>query len=199
MATNGDSAVFFTGNRDPRDNNILVGHTITSTQQEFPILFEFRTQHVDQETATTVGIITTVMRHNEEPVAQLCWTPPGDQLGMMRVFGRPHETPMTYFFMPATHHSGRLFLSAEDNRTYEWRRLQQSDEYDLFSAGDPPPVLLATFRREYIANTAVGRVHAVLKYRFSSEYLLLEAVIALCINRRMHGSWLIEQNEQDDG
>ncbi|KAI0928043.1 hypothetical protein AcW2_004179 [Taiwanofungus camphoratus] len=101
-------------------------------------------------------------------------------LGMMTI-GTNLQQPMSYFIMPGTTPNARMFTSAGNVR-YEWRKLNDRlDSYDLYSS---PNTVIATFRRE-TEETPVGVAHAAMQYNFDNDTLLLESLVALCLNRWM--------------
>lgn len=85
---------------------------------------------------------------------------------------------MSHLVLPGMTPNARMFLS--DGARFEWRRCYDDhDSYDLYAA---PNKHIAAFRR-YAQATPVGPSHGVLHYTFSHDILLLEALLALCLNR----------------
>jgi hypothetical protein len=90
-------------------------------------------------------------------------------------------------------------FSSSDGRKFEWRRRLHDDpnSYDVRLSSSPvsgpvahfglqlytePDRRIAIFRR-FVQLTPVGPSHAVLQYAFNNDLLLLEALLALCLNR----------------
>ncbi|KAL6307924.1 hypothetical protein BKA93DRAFT_726660 [Sparassis latifolia] len=171
MATQGDSALFFTAKDDPRDGCMIVGHTSNTGQDvryDKHILYDFRTN----------GRRTTVYRNTTEVVAYLDWGE-RDTLGMLTMGTR--QEPMSNFLLPiATTPNVRVFISAADRLYYEWHKVDHGG-YDFYPASIRGQ-RLATFRRDQ-NDTPVGLTHATMKYNFDHDHLLLESLVALCLNR----------------
>ncbi|EMD34454.1 hypothetical protein CERSUDRAFT_158940 [Gelatoporia subvermispora B] len=118
-----------------------------------------------------------VYRNDTEPVAYLDWAN-GDGLGMATIRDKK-DTPMSWLIMRGASQNARMFISY-DNRSYEWRRLPDvSQAYDLYLV---PDHRVATFRRVN-QQTPVGPSYALMEYVIDNEALLLESLVALCINR----------------
>jgi len=161
--------VFFTGKDDPRHGAIVIGE---DTKPQF---FRFETPEVYMGDTRT-----TVYRNEGEVVALLDWTA-GSHLGLVSIATRTAPVPMTHLVMHGSTPNSRVFLSA-DNRQFEWRRyVDDPDSYDLW-ARSPVPQRIATYRRSN-QDTPIGPSYAFLSYIFNNDPLLLEALIALCINR----------------
>ena len=95
--------------------------------------------------------------------------------------------------------SSRVFLSA-DGQQFEWRRCTDDPcSYDasLFSPYPHPPFpfthrkqlftvqgnqRIATYRR-CLQDTPIGPSYGFMSYLFDNEHLLLESLIALCLNK----------------
>jgi len=164
--------VFFTGKDDPRDGAIVIGFEDTKPQ-----FFRFET------TVTFMGNTrTTVYRDAGDDVAWLDWTA-GNNLGSVTIHARQSSSPMLHFVMHGSVNGSRAFLSA-DGRHFEWRRCADDPySYDLWASSRlNPSTRIASYRRSN-QNTPVGPSYAFLSYIFNNDYLLLEALIALSINR----------------
>jgi len=96
------------------------------------------------------------------------------------------QIPMSQLVIPSgTSNNARTFISADGNK-FEWRRcLDNPSSYDLFAAQD---IRIAGFRR-LTQPTAIGPSHAIVQYTFNHDPLLIEALLALCVNRwiDLHG------------
>jgi len=159
--------VFFTGKDDPRDGCIVIG------EDTKPIFFRFET------TLTTVDDTrTTIYRNAGEVVAWLDWSA-GNNLGFVTIANR-QPVPMTHFVMHGSTPNSRVFLSA-DTRQFEWRRCEDDPySYDLCVRSNMTRI--ASYRRCDQA-TPIGPSYAFMSYLFDNDLLLLEALVALCINR----------------
>ncbi|KAF8188400.1 hypothetical protein BJ912DRAFT_1022525 [Pholiota molesta] len=151
--------LFFTGRDDP----------------EAPVYFCFETT----ERNLMPNVRTMVYRNNKEVCAKLEWSP-GNHLGGATIGSR--QIPMSQLVLAGSSNSARAFISA-DGKRFEWRR--NRDSYDLFAAQN---MRIACFRR-IVQPTAIGPSHAILQYTFTSDWLLIEALVALCVNRwiDLHG------------
>lgn len=157
--------VFFTGRDDPRDGCIVIG------EDTRPIFYRFETP------PSYVGNPrTTIYRNAGEIVACMDWAPSGYQLGLLTIANR--QSPMTRFVMHGSTVNSRVFLTA-DGRQFEWRR-SHDDSYDLFTVQNNQRI--ATYRR-CLQNTPIGPSYAFMSYLFNNEHLLLESLIALCLNK----------------
>jgi len=163
MATTYD--LFFTGRDDPR-SCVIIGEDVK------PVFLCFETERQMD------NMRTMVHRNNKDLVAYFEWSP-GNHLGSAIIGTR--RMPMSHFVQPGSYNNARSFLSANGNR-FEWRRCPDSPtSYDLYSG---PAVRIAAFRRySQEIQTAVGPSHAILQYTFTQELLLVEALLALCVNR----------------
>jgi len=118
----------------------------------------------------------TEIKMNRTFVATFDWHI-GDNLGLASIGGRQMLMSHLVYNLNT---NNRMFVSADGTR-YEWRRLYPEDPtaYDLYLIPHTP---IARFRREY-EDTPVGPSYAYLQFCFDSDRLLLEALLALCINR----------------
>jgi len=162
--------LFFTGRDDPR-GCVIIGEDVK------PVYFCFETR----ERPTPPRSVRTIVYKNAETLcASLEWAPPGTRLGTLAVVGARQAVPMAHLVMPGSCPSARAFVGTADGRRYEWRRLRESPtSYDLFS---PANQRIAVFRR-FAQPTVVGPSHALFQYTFVNDALLVDAIIALCINR----------------
>ncbi|EAU88231.2 hypothetical protein CC1G_03903 [Coprinopsis cinerea okayama7 len=169
--------LFFTGRDDPRAC-IVIGEDIK------PVYFSFETRERNQ--LMSPSIKTTVYRNGSEQLcATLDWSP-GNHLGSVTVVGTNRHLPMSHFVMPGSSPNARAFVSTADGKRYEWRRLRETPtSYDLYSAAN---IRIAVFRR-YAQATVVGPSHGLFQYTFINDPLLVDALLALCINRwiDLHG------------
>ncbi|KAG1782780.1 hypothetical protein EV702DRAFT_1176955 [Suillus placidus] len=150
--------IYFTGRDDPRNGCIVIG------EDTKPVFFEFETQ-LEQATPN----------FNRSPVAALDWLNGG--LGVATIGDR--EIPMAHLVQQGSSTSARRFPSA-DGRQYEWRKCHADPRsYELFSG---PNTRIAKFQKLSQA-TPIGPSHGTLQYSFSHDLLLLEALVALNLNR----------------
>ncbi|PCH38459.1 hypothetical protein WOLCODRAFT_115523 [Wolfiporia cocos MD-104 SS10] len=174
MAAAGPNHLFFTSKDDPREDCIIIGFTYnapTNQGSDKPIFYRFTTSQVSQTDSRTI-----VTRDAGQVVAQLDW-PMHNQLGMITMGTKPQH-PMSWMMMRGSTPNVRIFRSA-DSQLYEWRKvLNRPDSYDLFSGNTQ----IARFQRE-AKNTPIGPAHAVMQYIFDNDELLLECLVALCVNR----------------
>ncbi|KAG1756480.1 uncharacterized protein EDB91DRAFT_1325517 [Suillus paluster] len=155
--------IYFTGRDDPRDGCIVIG------EDTKPVFFEFETQYLSPSTARTT------ISSNRNPVAAFDWL--NDGLGVATIGDR--EIPMAHLVQPGSSAAARRFPSA-DGRHYEWRKCHDDPRsYELFAA---PNTRIAMFQKLTQA-TPIGPSHATLQYSFSHDLLLLEALLALNLNR----------------
>jgi len=133
-----------------------------------PIFFEFETGASRYNPGNR-----TEIKMNRTPVATFDWHI-GDRLGLAMICGRQMVMSQLAY---DTDTNCRLFAS-EDGTRYEWRRLSK-DAYDLYLI---PQTIIAKFRLEY-EDTPVGPCYAYLQFCFDNDLLLLEAMLALCVNR----------------
>ncbi|TFK27393.1 hypothetical protein FA15DRAFT_211809 [Coprinopsis marcescibilis] len=169
--------LFFTGRDDPR-SCIVIGEDVK------PIYFSFETR--ERQQLMSPSIKTTVYKNGSEQLcASLEWSP-GNHLGNITIVGSNRQVPMSHFVLPGSCPLSRAFV-ATDGRRYEWRRLREvPTSYDLYSAGTS--IRIAVFRR-YAQATVVGPSHGLMQYTFINESLLVDSLLALCINRwiDLHG------------
>jgi len=112
-------------------------------------------------------------------VAWLDWAH-GNHLGFVTIANRQQSVSMTHFVMHGSTPNSRVFLSS-NGRQYEWRRCDDDpNSYDLCLRTNMARI--ATYRR-YDQATPVGPSYAFMSYLFDNDPLLLEALVALCINR----------------
>jgi len=129
------------------------------------------------ETSDIPTTRTSIYRNHQELVALFDWMP-GNQFGRAVIGSR--QIPMNHLVMHGTTPNSRMFLTAEGKR-YEWRRLPQDpSSYELYFL--TTHTRIAVFRR--IAQmTPIGPSHGMLRYTFNHDILLLESLLALCLNR----------------
>jgi len=111
--------------------------------------------------------------------AKLEWTPGNNNLGSAMVGSR--EMPMSHLVLTGSCQGARSFLSS-DGLEFEWRRDPDTpSSYDLYAGSDKP---IAVFRRfPQPQPTAIGPAHGLFQYSFNRDNLLIESLVALCINR----------------
>ncbi|KIM80798.1 hypothetical protein PILCRDRAFT_9233 [Piloderma croceum F 1598] len=138
-----------------------------------PIFVEFDTGHSQYSPGNR-----TEIKMNRTFVATFDWHV-GDKLGLATIAGRQMLMSHLVYNLNT---NNRMFVSADGTR-YEWRRLYPEDPtaYDLYMVPHTP---IARFRREY-EETPVGPSYAYLQFCFDNDLLLLEAMLALCVNRWM--------------
>ncbi|GLB35397.1 hypothetical protein LshimejAT787_0209620 [Lyophyllum shimeji] len=164
--------LFFTGRDDPRCCDIIGEDTR-------PVYFCFETP---ERAMMMPNVRTTLYRNNKEACARFEWSP-GNHLGSATIGSR--QLPMSHLVLPGSSTNARAFVSA-DGKKFEWRqRRDNSTSYDLYSSQN---VQIAAFRR-YSQTTFVGPSHGFLQYTFNHDLLLVEALLALCLNRwiDLHG------------
>ncbi|OAX39193.1 hypothetical protein K503DRAFT_104550 [Rhizopogon vinicolor AM-OR11-026] len=155
--------IYFTGRDDPRDC-IIIGEDMQ------PVFFEFETQCLSPST------VRTTISSNRNPVAAFDWGANGASLGVATIGNR--EIPMAQLVQPGSP-GARRFTSADGN-LYEWRRCHSDPRsYELFAA----PNMKIAFFRWFSQQTPIGPSHGTLEYSFSHDLLLLEALLALNLNR----------------
>ncbi|KAJ8597905.1 hypothetical protein M405DRAFT_2050 [Rhizopogon salebrosus TDB-379] len=156
--------ICFSGRDDPRDC-IIIGNDTK------PVYFEFETQYLSPST------VRTTISSDGNPVAAFDWGENGSSLGVATIGNR--EIPMTQLVQQGSNSAARRFASADGN-LYEWRRCHNDPRsYELFAA---PNVKIAFFQR-FSQQTPIGPSHGTLEYYFSHDLLLLEALLALNLNR----------------
>ncbi|KAK0210576.1 hypothetical protein DFS33DRAFT_1370995 [Desarmillaria ectypa] len=163
--------LFFTGRDDPR-SCVIIG------EDTKPIYLCFDTP----ERSIAPSIRTTVLSNNKDLVASFDWSP-GNHLGRVTIGKR--QIPMSHLVRPGSRQNARSFVSS-DGRQLEWRKCPNDPtSYDLYVA---PNFQIAAFRR-YVSSTAVGPTHGLLQYKFNHDTLLVEALLALALNRwiDLHG------------
>ncbi|KAF9477379.1 hypothetical protein BDN70DRAFT_881284 [Pholiota conissans] len=163
--------LFFTGRDDPR-SCVIIG------EDTKPVYFCFETT----ERNLMPNVRTMVYRNNKEVCAKLEWSP-GNHLGGATIGNR--QLPMSQLVLAGSSNSARAFISA-DGKRFEWRRNRENPtSYDLYAAQNSR---IACFRR-FTQSTVIGPSHALLQYTFTSDWLLIEALVALCVNRwiDLHG------------
>jgi len=155
--------LYFTGKDDPRDC-IIMG------EDTKPVYIEFQTPN-----CYVPDVRTTVYRNNGESVAFLDWTM-GVHLGRATIGSK--QLPMSELVRPGQFSNSRIFVSC-DGRCLEWRRCTDDrNSYDLYYANTK----IAIFRR-FPQPTPVGPSHGYVQYTFKNDLLLIEALIALSLNR----------------
>ncbi|KAI6036067.1 hypothetical protein BKA83DRAFT_12310 [Pisolithus microcarpus] len=87
------------------------------------------------------------------------------------------EIPIERLIMPGSSPLDRRFVSATDDRVYEWRR-----SYEDPTSYEGPNAQIAIFHK-FQHSTPVGMSHATLQYCFTDALLLLEALVTLNLNR----------------
>lgn len=156
--------VFFTGRDDPRDCMII------GEDQKY-VFFEFE----------TTDMCTTVFS-DRQPAVALHWASGHPGLGTARFLTHEHarEIPIERLIMPGSSPLDRRFVSATDDRVYEWRRsYEDPTSYELWAG---PNAQIAIFHK-FQHSTPVGMSHATLQYCFTDALLLLEALVTLNLNR----------------
>ncbi|KAH7922827.1 hypothetical protein BV22DRAFT_1016570 [Leucogyrophana mollusca] len=156
--------LYFSGKDDPRDGCLIIG------EDTRPVFFELDTNAAPNYT------VTTTISSDREPVAAFDWYNSTD-FGLATIGNR--EMPMAQLVMPGSCPGARSFTSA-DGRQYEWRRCYNDPRsYELYAH---PNVRIAYFRKFFQA-TPIGASHAYFEYSFDHPLLLLEALLALSLNR----------------
>ncbi|KAJ7582847.1 hypothetical protein C8J56DRAFT_233173 [Mycena floridula] len=164
--------LFFTGRDDPR-RCVIIG------EDTKPIYLCFETP----ERGLMLSTRTMLISNNTEVVATLEFSPGNHPLGKAVI--RERHIPMSHLVLPGSNQYARSFVSS-DGKTLEWRRcLNSPSSYDLYAA---PNIRIAAFR-PYVSSTPVGPSHGLLQYRFQHDLLLIECLLALCLNRwiDLHG------------
>ncbi|PFH52424.1 hypothetical protein AMATHDRAFT_74215 [Amanita thiersii Skay4041] len=159
--------LFFTGRNDPR-SCVIIG------EDTKPIYFCFETP--TERAATPINTSTLIYRNQKDICAKLEWSH-NNSLGNVIIGNR--RVPMTHLLMSGSVANARSFLSV-DGSYYEWRRNTDDPmSYDLYTAQN---MRIAVFRR-YARQTVVGPSHGLFQYTFNHDNLLLESLLALCLNR----------------
>ncbi|EJD05953.1 uncharacterized protein FOMMEDRAFT_153301 [Fomitiporia mediterranea MF3/22] len=126
-----------------------------------------------------------IYRNQDEMVAIFDWSA-DSYLGLCTVKNR-QPFPMAMLVLPGSTASARAFFL--NGSKFEWRRTRDDQlGYDLYhvpqNAHGQPPVRIAFFRT-VDQPTPLGPAHGFLQYTFVQPPLLLEALLALSINRWM--------------
>ncbi|KAH7910644.1 hypothetical protein BJ138DRAFT_1180114 [Hygrophoropsis aurantiaca] len=157
--------LYFSGNDDARDGCLIIG------EDTRPVFFE-----LDTSPGPNYAVTTTISS-DRAPVAAFDWYNSGNDFGIATIGNR--ELPMAHLVMPGSCPNARTFTSA-DGRQYEWRRCYNDPQsYELYAQ---PNVRIAYFRR-FPQETPIGISHAYFEYGFNHPLLLLEALLALSLNR----------------
>ncbi|KAF9036674.1 hypothetical protein BJ165DRAFT_594591 [Panaeolus papilionaceus] len=193
--------LFFTGRDDPR-SCVIIGEDVK------PVYFCFETS----ERNLMPNVRTMVYRNNKEVCAKLEWSP-GNHLGGATIGNR--TLPMSHLVLPGS--SSRPFHNSAHAHLYQqtvhglsgerteiihprmmyvphfkfplaphWRTHSQTTlGIQLYAAQN---MRIAVFTRITQA-TAIGPSHGHLQYTFVHDTLLIEALVALCLNRwiDLHG------------
>lgn len=156
--------VFFTGRDDPRDCMVI-------GEDEKPVFFEFE----------TTDMCTTILS-DRQPAVALHWAGSHPGLGSAHflTLENVREVPIERLIMPGSSPHARRFVSATDDRVYEWRRsYEDPTSYELWAG---PNAQIAIFHK-FQHSTPVGMSHATLQYCFTDGLLLIEALVTLNLNR----------------
>lgn len=139
-----------------------------------PVYFEFDTPEI-----ATSETRTTIYRNGKRAAAYFEWTM-GTHMGLATIGGT--KIPMSNLVAPGTSSNSRMFHT-KDGRTLEWRKVAGfPGAYDLLpGSGAAPIARFSRFPRP--RDTPVGPSHAILQCQFDDDELLLEAALALCLNR----------------
>ncbi|KIK97404.1 hypothetical protein PAXRUDRAFT_226903 [Paxillus rubicundulus Ve08.2h10] len=158
--------IYFTGNDDPRDGGIVIG------EDERPVYFEFETELIPpSQTRTTIY-------SDRQPVAAFDWGADGNSLGVVTIGDR--EFPMLLLVMSSPVLSARRFQAAGGG-FYDWRRVSRNpNSYELYAAPNTQPIAVY---HQFSQATPIGPSHGTLEYNFTDCLFLLEALLALNINR----------------
>jgi len=156
--------LYFVGrSNDPRNVQVI------GFEGSNPILYSFETISVTSQTRTTIT------QGSGDMVALFDWTN-GTHLGLCSL-ARNRKFAMAFLVDTGSTSFSRSFR--HKSSVYEWRRIA-SDAYDLYSADN---TRLALFRSKR-QGTPVGDSHGYMQYSFHShESLLLDSLLALCVNR----------------
>ncbi|KAL5511530.1 hypothetical protein ACEPAH_4747 [Sanghuangporus vaninii] len=142
-----------------------------------PIFYRFETPEVFMTNKRT-----TVYRNQDEMVAVFDWST-DLYLGLCTIKDR-QPFAMAMLVLPGSTPSSRAFFL--NGAKFEWRRLREDQlNYDLYHAPqnqNGPGVRIASFRTVDQA-TPLGPAHGFLQYNFVQPALLLEALLALSLNR----------------
>ncbi|PPR04957.1 hypothetical protein CVT24_010415 [Panaeolus cyanescens] len=175
--------LFFTGRDDPR-SCVIIGEDVK------PVYFCFETS----ERNLMPNVRTMVYRNNKEVCAKLEWSP-GNHLGGATIGNR--SLPMSHLVLPGsstrsfplftTCHSAHALLYQQTGHGSSGERIEiiHRRMMYLYAAQN---MRIAVFTRITQA-TAVGPSHGLLQYTFVHDTLLIEALVALCLNRwiDLHG------------
>ncbi|KLO18792.1 hypothetical protein SCHPADRAFT_993244 [Schizopora paradoxa] len=161
--------LYFTGSRGNPRQCIIIGEDVE------PIFYRFETPDVYMTNTTT-----TIYR-NSDVVAAFDWTA-SSYLGLCTVRHR-QPFPMSQLVLQGSSATARAFYLNQVK--FEWRRDKDDPTgYSLYTAQN---IRIASFRRQD-QNTPVGPSHAFLQYTFVQPALLLESLLALCVNRWIDGN-----------
>lgn len=157
--------IYFTGSRGNPRQCIIMGEDVEH------VFFRFETPEVFMTNTRT-----TVYRNKEDVVAAFDWTA-SNYLGLATVMHR-QPFPMSQLVAQGSVPSARAFNL--NGMRFEWRRGREDPfSYDLYA---PQNVRIASYRR-FDESTPVGPAHGLMQYTFVQPALLLESLLALCINR----------------
>ncbi|KAI6103552.1 hypothetical protein F5141DRAFT_1204323 [Pisolithus sp. B1] len=165
--------VFFTGRDDPRDCMVI-------GEDEKPVFFEFETTDM----CTTVGTVAAraTFLAIDSPLSPSIGRAviPGSVSAHFLTLENAREVPIERLIMPGSSPHARRFVSATDDRVYEWRRsYEDPTSYELWAG---PNAQIAIFHK-FQHSTPVGMSHATLQYCFTDGLLLIEALVTLNLNR----------------
>ncbi|PAV24328.1 btb poz domain btb2 [Pyrrhoderma noxium] len=163
--------LYFTGSRGNPRQCIILGEDVE------PIFYRFETPEVFMTDTKTM-----IYRNQDEVVAAFEWSA-GTYLGLCNIRNR-QSFPMSQLVLPGSSSNARAFFF--QGSKFEWRRLREDPySYDLFHV--PPNVqsVRIAFFRKIDQQTPVGPAHGFLQYTFTQPFLLLESLLALCLNRWM--------------
>ncbi|TDL27581.1 hypothetical protein BD410DRAFT_782705 [Rickenella mellea] len=156
--------LYFTASRGNPRQCMILGEDVEK------LFFRFETPEVYMTNTRTS------IHRNQELVAVFDWTAT-NYLGLATVIQRP-PFPMSRLVLPGSTVNSRAFVF--NATTFEWRRRQEDPfSYDLYG---PQNVKIGIFRR-IDQSTPVGPSHGFMHYTFVQPALLLESLLALCINR----------------
>ncbi|KZV71775.1 hypothetical protein PENSPDRAFT_751452 [Peniophora sp. CONT] len=180
--------VHFGGGPDPRHDSFIIGESPAGN--DLYITFDTPPTRYDSRVITQVHRALNALQARGEVFAELRWF--GTALGTFTSKTREGELHMGQLADISGRPEGRRgFVSTGDDRvqaTYAWVRVpgpaanSTNFSYDLVHEPSAVPIGYYRYHGPQVSPTGVT-TFATFEYQFSSETLLLDAMLALCINR----------------
>ncbi|KIJ16741.1 hypothetical protein PAXINDRAFT_74392, partial [Paxillus involutus ATCC 200175] len=143
-------------------------------EDERPVYFEFETEFDSPPPRRVLRWIYS----DRHPVAAFDWGADGTSLGVVTIGDR--EFPMALLVMSSPVPNARRFQAANGG-FYDWRRVSRNPiSYELYATPNTQPIAVY---HQFSQATPIGPTHGTLEYNFTEWLFLLEALLALNINR----------------